>query len=178
MLKSFVYAMLLHLGLGGGVAMAQGAAAPAGKADPFSPLQFLEGAWAAHAAGQGAAADGAYAFRRELDGHVLARHSETAGCRGPEAFDCEHGDLLYVFQDGPGLPLKAIFFDNEGHVIHYAVTVPEPNKVVFLSEAMGVGPQFRLMYALKGGSMQGSFAMLPPGQTVWRPYLEWAGAKQ
>ena len=146
--------------------------------DSLASLQFLEGSWSAHGTGQGAAADGTYTFRRELGGHVLARHAAVAGCKGPAQFDCEHGDLLYIYTDAPGQPLKAIYFDNEGHVIHYRVSTPDSGTVVFLSESAGGGPQFRLMYTLKGGVMAGSFAMQMPGQTNWRPYLEWTGAKQ
>ncbi len=156
------------------------AQAPAanGSADAFASLKFLEGTWTAHGTGQGATADGVYAFRRELGGHVLTRHSGATVCKGPESFDCEHGDLLYVYADAPGTPLKAIYFDNEGHVIHYEVTTPDSTSVVFLSEASGGGPRFRLMYSLKAGVMSGSFAMQPPGQAAWHAYLEWSGAKQ
>ena len=91
-------------------------------------------------------------------------------------FDCEHGDLLYVYPEGPGL--KAIYFDNEGHTIHYDVTVPEAGTAVFLSEAGQPGPQFRLMYVLKAGVMSGKFQMRMPGGTEWRSYLEWSGGKK
>jgi hypothetical protein len=45
----------------------------------------------------------------ELRNHVLARHSASAGCKGPADFDCEHGDLLYLYQDAAGQPPKAIY---------------------------------------------------------------------
>ncbi len=146
------------------------------SADPLQPLHFLEGTWTAHGTGQGATSDGTYLFRRELKGHVLARHAKVASCKGPDDFDCQHGDLLYVFAEMPGQPLKAIYLDNEGHVIHYNVTMPDPTTAMFLSDASGAGPQFRLLYTLKDGQMSGSFAMQMPGQTEWRPYLTWRGA--
>lgn len=59
----------------------------------------------------------------ELKNHVLARHSHyAAGCNGPRDFDCDQGDLHYVYQETPGSPLKALYLDNEGHVIHYSVS--------------------------------------------------------
>ncbi len=67
-------------------------------------------------------------------------------CKGPAGFDCEHGDFLYVYQDAPGQPYKAIYFDNEGHVIHYDVSTPTPTTAIFLSDASKPGPQFRLIY--------------------------------
>ncbi len=115
-------------------------------------------------------------FRRELNGHVLARHARQASCHATADFDCEHGDLLYIFADGPGQPLKALYLDNEGHVIHYSVSSPDPTTAVLLSDGNGGGPKFRLMYSLKAGTMTGSFAMQPPGSNTWQPYLTWAGA--
>ena len=177
MLKRIVLGVWLGCVPGSMSVPAQGPAV-AKASDPFEALGFLLGSWKAHGTGGGAVADGTYAFRRELGGHVLARHSGGANCKGPESFDCQHRDLLYVYAEAPGQPLKAIYFDNEGHVIHYDVMTPEPTSVVFLSETASGGPRFRLSYALKGGVMSGSFAMQPPGQTTWRPYLEWSGEQQ
>lgn len=145
---------------------------------PFQSLAFLQGTWEAKAQGDtGAAANGSYTFRLELRDHVLARHSYTADCKGPADYDCEHGDMLYVYADAPGQPLKAIYFDNEGHVIHYDVSTPDPTTAVFLSDSSRPGPQFRLVYSLKGSVMSGAFQMRMPGQAEWRSYLEWSGVK-
>jgi len=76
-----------------------------------------------------------------------------------------------------GAPLKAIYFDNEGHVIHYNVATSTPTSVMFLSEP-GRGPQFRLTYELAAGVMTGRFQMHMPGQSDWRTYLEWSGSRR
>ena len=147
-------------------------------ADAWKSIDFLEGTWAATGQGAGGAtASGKYTFATELGGHVMARHSTTdANCKGPATFDCAHGDLLYIFEDAPGQPLKAIYFDNEGHVIHYDVSAPDAMTAVFLS-VPGPGPRFRLVYQLKGGVMTGKFQMQMPGQEDWKSYLEWSGGK-
>jgi uncharacterized protein YaiE (UPF0345 family) len=159
--------------------------APAGQAssavtDPWKALEFLEGTWEARvqAGSAGAQANGTYTFNKELKRHVLARHSDSAGCKGPKDFDCEHTDLLYVYQEADGQPLKAIYFDSEGHVIHYAVSTPESTAVVFISEASPSGPQFRLAYQLRGAVMSGKFQMRMPGQDEWKSYLEWHGSRR
>ena len=41
-----------------------------------------------------------------MGGHVLARHTVAAGCEGPTDYDCDHNDLLYVYEDAPGKPLQ------------------------------------------------------------------------
>jgi hypothetical protein len=152
---------------------------PKPAASPLAPLAFLQGTWAAKAQGDtGAQGDADYTFELELRGNILARHGSYASCKGPQDFDCAHQDLLYVYPDGPSQSLKAIYFDNEGHVIHYDVSTPDATTAVFLSDPSAPGPRFRLTYSLKGGIMSGKFQMLMPGQTEWRDYLTWSGAKK
>lgn len=149
--------------------------------DPFQQLSFLTGTWEAKTVNNPAvAASGTYSFQFELKNHVLARHSTSysAACKGPDDFDCEHGDLLYVYSDGPQQPLRAIYLDNEGHVIHYSVTTPAATTAEFLSDPGLPGPQFRLLYELKGAVMSGKFQLRMPGQQDWRSYLEWTGSKK
>jgi hypothetical protein len=149
--------------------------------DPFKALAFLEGTWEAKTTGGSATAQGSgsYTFVRELRGHVLARHTDRAkGCRGPKEFDCEHSDLLYVFQESPEQPLKAIYFDNEGHVIHYEVATPDAGTAVFSSSASAAGPRFRLRYQRTGLILSGQFMMQMPGTNTWMTYLQWSGPKK
>ena len=147
--------------------------------DPFAPLAFLLGTWEAKTINNPTVtASGSYSFRAELNGHILARHSTANGCKGPDDFNCQHGDLLYIYTEGPGRPLRAIYFDNEGHVIHYTVTAPTPTTAEFLSDANSPGPQFRLLYELKDSVMSGRFQIRMPGQSEWKSYLEWRGARK
>jgi hypothetical protein len=151
------------------------------EADPWNALAFLHGTWNAHAdAGSAnAQASGSYTFTPELKHHVLVRRSENAAaCKGPASFDCEHSDVLYIYQEAKDQPLKAIYFDNEGHVIHYDVSTPDSTTAVFISAPSPSGPQFRLIYRLAEAVMSGKFQIRMPGQTEWKSYLEWQGAKK
>lgn len=153
-----------------------------GAVDPdasWKALSFLEGTWDAkvQAGSAGAQGLGTYTFRSELNGHVLARHSEQAACRGPKAYDCEHSDLLYIYREGADPVLRALYLDSEGHVIHYAVTVPQPGTAEFNTDLNELGPQFHLVYHLNNGVMSGKFQMRLPGQADWQSYLEWSGAR-
>ena len=155
--------------------------APQQRSDPFQPISFLMGSWEAKTMNNpSVTAVGAYTFQAELNGHVMARHSiaDAARCKGPADFNCEHGDLLYIYADATGQPLHAIYFDNEGHVIHYSVTAPTPTTAEFLSDPKQPGPQFRLFYELKGAVMAGKFQIRMPGQADWKSYLEWSGSKK
>jgi len=150
------------------------------KPDPWAGLRFLAGSWEARTAGgtAGAEAIGVYSFEWELAGHLLARHSTGSACKGPQDFDCLHRDLLYIYPEGPAGALQAIYFDNEGHVIHYSVSAPQPGTAIFLSDPAQPGPQFRLRYQLAEGTMTGQFALRMPGQTDFHSYLEWSGRQK
>jgi hypothetical protein len=146
----------------------------------WKPLEFLIGTWEARTQGgsAGAAGSGTYSFKTDLRDHVLARHSSTTGCKGPTDYNCEHGDLLYVYPDAIAKSYKAIYFDNEGHVIHYEVSTPTPTTATFLSNPSQPGPQFRLSYELKGSTMYGKLQMRMPAQTEFKSYLEWSGERK
>jgi hypothetical protein len=164
-----------------GLSLAQCHQALSAPTDPWKALGFLEGTWDAHAQGGSAKAQsrGTYTFKPELKHHVLVRSSGAyAACRGPKSFDCEHSDVLYVYQEAEDQPLKAIYFDNEGHVIHYDVSTPDSTTAMFISKPSQTGPQFRLVYELKDAVMSGKFQMRMAGQAEWKSYLEWTGAKK
>jgi hypothetical protein len=108
-----------------------------------------------------------------------ARHSTSdAGCKGPTSFDCDHGDLLYVYQDAPRQSLKAIYFDNEGQSSAQRFNSRCDDRDLPFGWPREPGPQFRLTYELKNAVISGEFQMRIPGQTEWRAYLEWSGSKR
>ena len=154
-----------------GLGLAQYRQAMSAPTDPWKALAFLEGTWDAHTEGGSAQAhgSGAYSFTPELKHHVLVRRSgDSAGCSGPKGFDGEHSDVLYVYQEAQDQPLKAIYFDSEGHVIRYVISTPDPTTAVFISEGSPSGPQFQLVYQLKDQVMSGRFQMRMLGQTEWK----------
>jgi len=135
------------------------------------------GNWEAKAAGK-TGATGSYSFAPDLKGHILVRTSHTTACKSAAGIDCEHTDMLYIYRDPPADAMRAIYFDNEGHVLHYDVTTPTQTSVVFLTDPAQPGPQFRLTYELKDGVMSGKFQAKPPGAADFVSYLEWSGGKK
>jgi len=144
-------------------------------------LHLLIGTWQAHTGSVGIAkadVSGAYTFREDLDGHAIVRTSTADTCASPQPFDCKHNDLLTLYPDGPD-QVTALYLDSEGHVIHYAVTTPDANTVIFQSAASDKpGPNFRLLYHRTGNSMEGKFQIAPPGSSEFKSYLEWSGSKK
>jgi hypothetical protein len=122
-----------------------------------------------------AQAPAGYAFRLELRDHILARHSRSGACINQDDAECQHNDLLYIYPEGGGPTFKAIYFDNEGHITHYDLSLPKPGTAVLLSDAAQPGPQYRLTYTLLDGVMSGQFELKMPGQADFSSYLEWSG---
>jgi hypothetical protein len=56
---------------------------------------------------------------------------------------------------------------------------PAPGQAVFLSEAVGGEPRFRLSYKLQAtGVLKGEFAIAPPGAPeAFKQYLAWESRK-
>lgn len=158
-------------------------------ADPLAPLNFLLGSWIAAtgpAGGSGGQVVGTYTFSRDLGGHALQRTGTVATCKGPQDFDCNHHDQLTIFPDANALAthhssLLALYLDNEGHVIYYTVSLPDPHTAIFLSQGPASAPKFRLLYHLEGDGpkaiMSGKFQFAPPGTEDYHSYLEWSGTK-
>lgn len=140
------------------------AQAPAAKVDPFASLRFLVGTWQmADADGTpGKAGQGEFSLLPELGGQALIRRSfaEYPAQGGRPAF--RHDDLMWIYLENG--KLKALYGDNEGHVIHYDVaTPPGSDRVVF--QSAGEGPRFRLTYAPAGaGSVDLAFDIAAPAK--------------
>ena len=113
---------------------------------PWAPFEFLLGQWTGEGGGAPGAGAGAFSFEPELDGKILVRRNRADYPPADGRPAAHHEDLLTVFIEGGAY--RADYFDNEGHVIHYAVTPAGPS-LVFLSEP-GPGPRFRLTYTKTG----------------------------
>ena len=137
--------------------------------DPFAPLRFLVGAWQGEEGkGQpGQPSKGGFTLSKDLGGKVLVRRNfaEYPAQGGRAAF--RHDDTMTIYAEGSAL--KALYVDNEGHVIHYGVT-KEGDGAVFLSE--GPGPRFRMTMAPKSADLLGiRFEIAPPGKD-FSTYIE------
>jgi hypothetical protein len=145
--------------------------------DPLQRFAFLLGKWDAQGGGQPGSGVGAFSFDAELDRHILVRRNYAEYDKGPEA-GTRHDDLLIVYlessTDGP----RAIYFDSEGHVIHYRVTASKPNSAVFESEASQPGPRYRLSYISKGATLEGTFEIANSSASPYKTYLTWTAVKK
>jgi hypothetical protein len=145
-------------------------AASSDPPDPFAGLHFLAGEWTATRSGKtDEATSASFTFARDLGGKVLVRrnHAEYAP-RSGEKEGVVHDDLMVVYPEAGSL--RAVYFDNEGHVIRYAISTGD-GRAAFESESGAPGPRFKLEYERReDGSLAIAFSIAPPGK-AYRPYL-------
>ncbi len=143
-------------------------------ADPWQPLQFLMGEWTAEGSGDPGQGSGSFSFRYDLDKKIVVRlnRSDYPATKDRPAFS--HGDLMVIYPDAKQSGFRAIYFDNEGHVIEYQVNSPSDGTVEMVSEAAQDSPRFRLTYTKSdGGSLNIKFEIAPPGHPdAFKTYLE------
>ncbi|MCX5753109.1 MAG: hypothetical protein NTW97_05615 [Candidatus Krumholzibacteria bacterium] len=158
--------------------LAAAVSAYAGVPKELEPLEFLLGKWEASGGGKPGEAAGSATFARGLQGRVIIRTSYAEYSASAQAPASRHDDLMVIYvSDGSGI--RADYYDNEGHVIRYAVMVTGPGEASFVSEIAGGAPRFRLSYKLgSDGILKGEFAMAPPGKPeAFAPYLVWESRK-
>ena len=137
---------------------------PSNKA--WADWNFLLGEWDLGQGGgtPGLATAGSFSLTPELGGQILLRknHAEYAGALGkpPEI----HDDLMMVFHEAGAT--KALYSDNEGHIIHYNVNPSSDGKqITFLSEKGPGQPQYRLIYENLGqDTINVVFEFAPPNK--------------
>jgi hypothetical protein len=86
---------------------------------------------------------------------------------------------MLIYQ-APERGFRAIYVDNEGHVINYIVTSTlEPKGAVFISDEAPGAPRFRLTYRMKADATVGvTFEMAPPGSAEFKVYVEGTGRRR
>jgi hypothetical protein len=141
-------------------------AQPALPLPDWTPWQPLVGSWVGDPAADGAV--GGFSFAPDLQARVLVRRNVADYAKTK----VHHEDLMVVYQDGPST--RADYWDNEGHVIHYVVTLADGGKKFsFVSDAVSGKPRFRLTYTITGTSTLAlAFEIAPPATGDFKPYIK------
>ena len=151
------------------------------KDSNWEGLRPLLGKWTAEGGGQpGQASAGGFSFDFDLQGKVLVRrnYSEYPATGGKPA--SRHDDLMVIYKE-PDQRTRAVYFDNEGHVIHYSVFLSEDKRTItLLSDSVPTAPRFRLIYnLLKDDSLSIEFDIAPPGKPdSFSKYVEGKARRQ
>lgn len=125
---------------------------------------FLLGEWEGEHEGDPGQGYGRFSFSFELDENILVRRNRTVFPATIEREGYAHDDLLIIYTEFTGAK-RAIYFDNEGHVIHYEANVSPDQKMITLeSDPMPSAPQFRFIYIKTDeDTLEARFEMAPPG---------------
>ena len=141
----------------------------------WEPLAFLIGNWTGEGTGAPGEGTGGFSFRYDLQGKVLVRknHADYPKTKDRPAYS--HEDLMVIYKESPAAPFRADYFDNEGHVIHYAISItPDHSSVEFVSDPAAAAPRFRFTYQRTGqGTLGIKFEIAPPGKPeAFAPYID------
>lgn len=140
-MKKTMYFLLVCVVVTSKLASAQ---QPSNKWEKWNSLM---GEWVGEGNGQPGQGTGSFTFQTDLDGQVLVRKNHTEFPATADRPASIHNDLLYIYPDYSGIASKAIYFDNEGHVINYSISYSD-NSIVFVTEIVPNAPRFRLSYIM------------------------------
>jgi len=148
-------------------------AAAAFAADPppalgpeWQSLAFLVGEWVGVGGGQPGEGGGGSTFAPDLGGQILVRRNWAEMPAG------RHEDLMVIYA-APGGGFRALYVDNEGHAINYAVTAEGAGATFESADAGAQAPRFRLVYRLAvDGTLTCRFDVKAPGAADYATYVE------
>ncbi|HLP45823.1 MAG TPA: hypothetical protein VK469_07755 [Candidatus Kapabacteria bacterium] len=144
------------------------------KNTDWASWRFLLGEWVGEGGGnqpgQGA---GGSQFYLALSDNILVRknHSEFPATKDRPAFT--HDDVTIIYPEAG--KSRAIYFDNEGHVINYSAEFSEDhNTLTFVSDIQPSAPRFRLTYTKAANeTLKLKFEIAPPGKPdAFSPYIK------
>ena len=132
--------------------------------DNWDAWRYLLGQWESDPANDPSQGAGRFSFRFDLGENILIRENRSVLPAGEASTENIHEDLMIVYCEGAGSK-RAIYFDNEQHVIHYKANISEDNKTIALeSEATPVTAQFRFTYIrIDEDTLNARFEIAPPG---------------
>jgi len=138
----------------------------------WDKLNFLIGHWEGEGSGNPGEGSGYFTFNFDLNKNILIRksHSEYPATKDKPLII--HEDLMVIYLNYNGNPERAIYFDNERHVINYSITVPNETQIVFTSDKVQNAPIFRLTYTkLENDLINVKFEMSQDGES-YMTYIE------
>jgi hypothetical protein len=136
------------------------------SAQGLDQLEFLLGDWigdgGGNVPGQGS---GGFTFSYDLQNAIMVRRNFAEYPATGDKPASRHDDLMLIYHT-PDDTLRAIYFDNEGHVINYSVRASSDQKsAIFTSPPLENEPRYRLSYAPGAeNALLIKFEIAPPGK--------------
>ncbi|MFY9528129.1 MAG: hypothetical protein WBC04_07040 [Candidatus Acidiferrales bacterium] len=132
----------------------------------WNAWKFLVGEWVSEGWGEPGQGIGTFSFITDLQGRVLIRRDHTDYPANKFRAAVLHDSFMVIYVDSETSLTRATYFDNEGHVIQYAVTISaDGNTVTFLSDRLPSRPTFRLTYTnTRPGELELEFEIAAPDE--------------
>ena len=129
-------------------------------------FEYLLGDWVGEGGGQPGQGTGEFSFHPDLQNRILVRKNYAACPPTKDRPGFRHDDLMVVYRESDNASPRALYFDSEGHVIHYSITASSDKKTIeFLSEVLPSSPRYRLTYVRTGSdTLTLKFEIAPPGK--------------
>ena len=118
------------------------------RTNSWDKFAYLLGSWKGEGSGTPGQEEGTFSFKMDLDKNILVRKSRSEYPATENKSAAIHNDLMIIYRDATGTPGKAIYFDNEKHIINYAITFPSIKEITFTSDKIPNIPTFRLTYRI------------------------------
>ncbi|HXU39319.1 MAG TPA: hypothetical protein VN937_23390 [Blastocatellia bacterium] len=144
------------------------------KETHWDSFRFLLGEWVGEGSGAPGEGAGGFSFTFDLQGKILVRKNTADYPATKDKPAYSHTDLMVIYREADD-PIKAIYFDNEGHVIHYAVSFSkDQSTLTFLSNPSPSSPRFRFIYSkATPDKLKLEFDIAPPGKPeAFSKYVE------
>jgi hypothetical protein len=148
-----------------GIAMLSCASVALGQQDSaWGNWKWLCGDWVGEGSGTPGQGTGWFSLHPDLGGKVLVRKGHAEYPKAQDRAEIVHDDLMIIYADPGGQLNKAIYFDNEGHVINYSIA-NSGESIVLVSLREKDVPLFRLTYsALDKDHVNITFEMSQDGE--------------
>jgi hypothetical protein len=139
----------------------------------WAPLGFLLGDWTGEGGGNPGQGTGGFSFQADVQGKIMVRKNFAQYPASKERPAFRHEDLMIVYQDPADQRVRAIYFDNEEHIIRYTVE-GFADTVRFVSDILPSSPRYRLTYAKNGAdALSVTFEIAPGGKPdAFTAYLQ------
>ena len=146
---------------------------------PFArAVALLKGDWFPPGSDPEGPPTGGFFFHPELQGKILTRRNWAQSPATKDHPASRHDDVMLIYDQAGTKPLRAFYFDNEGHAIEYTVEVTG-DSVAFTSSAVPGEPRYRLTYRRTGTeTLSGRFETGPAASpSAFSVTLEWTGRR-
>jgi hypothetical protein len=125
---------------------------------------WLIGEWKDNGSHQPGQASNTFTFTYDLDRKIIVRKTNSSQPDITGKYNFMHEDLMIIYPDQTGKPDKAIYFDNEGHIINYKISF-EGKSIVFKNFDRGNSPVYRLTYTrMDNGTISRKFELSRDGE--------------